>query len=76
MTKPPRILISTVSFDTNICHPGGTTGQDLISLCQIEALIIEEYLPAMLASYYYYSMLWGMLAVARDVRISNSLEAP
>ena len=57
MNKPPRIII-TLNLDINVCQPGSTTKQDLISLYHVEALVIEEDLPPLFSSNYYYSMLW------------------
>jgi hypothetical protein len=56
MNKCPR-NITTLSVDINVCQLGAATKQDLVSLFQVKALVIEEYLPRLLPSYYYYSML-------------------
>ena len=72
MNKPPHI-----SFDINVCQPGDSAQQDLISLFRVEALVIEEYLPALLASHYYYPMLWWDVVSNREgYNNSNSPEAP
>ena len=66
MNKSPRMVTCTVISDINVRQPGGCTGQDLVSLPHVEALIIEESLPPLLASHYYYSMLWWDVVSSRE----------
>lgn len=68
MDKFPRIFANTAISDINVRQPGGSTEQDLVSLPQIEALVIEECLPPLLASHYHYSMLWWDVVSIREER--------
>ena len=56
MNKRPRI-ISTFSLDINIFQHWDTTTKYLVSLPQVQTVVIEEYFPPLLSSNYYYLML-------------------
>jgi len=49
--------MTSVTVDINVFQIGGATIQDLGSLYNVETLLSEEYLPLLLSSYCYYSML-------------------